>query len=196
MRRDPEKLANLLSALPARVPSANLHTKLRVIASQERQRVIRRKETSIHWLSDWKLWLERLDLFYGQLVRSLALPFAGGVFSAIVLFSMCVVPAYPLLTKSGDDVPTVLTTQVSLKGMAPFAASDDEVVVDVRVDGQGRMIDYAVISGLAVMANPQVRRRLENVLVFTEFTPATSFGQPMQSKMRLWFRSSRIDVRG
>jgi hypothetical protein len=34
------------------------------------------------------------------------------------------------------------------------------------------------------------------VLLFTEFTPATSFGQPMSSKTRLWFRTSRIDVKG
>jgi hypothetical protein len=192
MRRDPDKLANSLSGLPSRMPSSNLRTTLRVIASQERQRhLIRRSFTSMV-----KAWVEHLDLFYGQLVRSLALPFAGGVFSAVVLFSMCVVPAYPLLTKSGDDVPTTLTTKVAVKGTAPFAASDDDVVVDVRVDADGRMIDYAIISGAVVLANPQVRRRLENVLLFTEFTPATSFGQPMQSKMRLWFRSSHIDVRG
>jgi hypothetical protein len=64
------------------------------------------------------------------------------------------------------------------------------------VDEQGRMIDYAVVAGAGVLANAAVRRRLENMLLFTEFTPATSFGQPMTSKMRIWFRTSRIDVKG
>ena len=32
--------------------------------------------------------------------------------------------------------------------------------------------------------------------MFSNFTPAASTGQPMMSKMRLWFAASRIDVRG
>ena len=58
------------------------------------------------------------------------------------------------------------------------------------------MLDYAIVAGASVLANPQMRQRLENALVFSNFTPATTFGQPMISKMRLWFHSSRIDVRG
>jgi hypothetical protein len=110
---------------------------------------------------------------------------------------MCVVPAYPLRAANATvDVPTVLTTQVAVKGMAPFFGGGDDVVVDVTVDEQGRMIDYAVVAGASALANASLRRRLENVLLFTEFTPATSFGQPMSSKTRLWFRTSRIDVKG
>ena len=86
--------------------------------------------------------------------------------------------------------------QVAVKGMAPFFGGGDDVVVDVTVDEQGRMIDYAVVAGATALANASLRRRLENVLLFTEFTPATSFGQPMSSKTRLWFRTSRIDVKG
>jgi hypothetical protein len=127
---------------------------------------------------------------------SLALPFAGGVFSTVVLFSMFVVPAYPLLSNSDTDVPTILNTPVAVKSMAPFSVGDTDVVVDVTVDEQGRMLDYAIVAGASVLANPQMRRRLENALVFSNFTPATTFGQPMISKMRLWFHSSRIDVRG
>jgi hypothetical protein len=80
--------------------------------------------------------------------------------------------------------------------MDSFSVGDNDVVVDVAVDDQGRMIDYTVIAGASVLANPQVRRRLESALLFATFTPATSFGQPLPSKMRLWFHSSRIDVRG
>ena len=126
----------------------------------------------------------------------MALPVAGGVCSTLVLFGMFVVPAYPLLTRGDVDVPTVLNTPGSVKGMAPFSVGDTDVVVDVFVDEQGRMMDYAIVAGASVLANAQMRRRLENALVFSNFTPATSFGQPMMSKLRLWFHSSRIDVRG
>lgn len=192
MRHDPDKLVNSLGALPGRVPPPSLGIVLRVIASQERQRRVAHRSLA----SLFGAWLDRLELFHGQFVRSLAIPLAGGVFSAVILFSMFVVPAYPLRATMGDDVPTSLTTKVALKLTAPFAATDEDVVVDVRVDEQGRMIDYRIVSGSAALTSPLIRRRLENVLLFTEFTPATSFGQPMQAKMRLWFRSSRIDVRG
>jgi hypothetical protein len=144
----------------------------------------------------WHAWRENAQLFLDNAVMSLALPFAGGVFSTVVLFSMFVVPVYPLLSNSDRDVPTILNTPVAVKSMAPFSVGDTDVVVDVTVDEQGRMLDYAIIAGGSVLANPQMRRRLENALVFSNFTPATTFGQPMMSKMRLWFHSSRIDVRG
>jgi hypothetical protein len=58
------------------------------------------------------------------------------------------------------------------------------------------MIDYTVLSGAGALANTTTRRRLEAALLFTEFTPATAFGQPMAGKLRLSLRNSRIDVRG
>jgi hypothetical protein len=199
MRRDlenllnPDALSRTLRSLPAREPQPELRTSLRVIASRERQRRLARRSLS----STMGLWRDRFELFSDDFLRTIALPVAGGVASAVVLFSMCVVPAYPLrAAHTTVDVPTVLTTQVAVKGMAPFFGGGDDVVVDVTVDEQGRMIDYAVVAGASALANASLRRRLENVLLFTEFTPATSFGQPMSSKTRLWFRTSRIDVKG
>ena len=198
MRRDLENLLNpdaislALRSLPAREPQPELQTSLRVIASRERQRRLARRSLG----STIGLWRDRFELFSDNFLRSVALPAVGGLASAVVLFSMCVVPAYPLRAHTTVDVPTVLTTEVAVKGMAPFFGGGDDVVVDVTVDEQGRMIDYAVVAGATALANASLRRRLENVLLFTEFTPATSFGQPMSSKTRLWFRTSRIDVKG
>jgi len=175
-----------------KVPPAELRTSLRVIASRERQRRLEHRNLA----AIWNTWRQNAQLFWDNAVLSLALPFAGGVFSTVVLFSMFVVPAYPLLSNSDTDVPTILNTPVAVKSIAPFSVGDTDVVVDVTVDEQGRMLDYAIVAGASVLANPQMRRRLENALVFSNFTPATTFGQPMISKMRLWFHSSRIDVRG
>jgi hypothetical protein len=198
MRYHPDNLRNAdaigesLRSLSVKVPPAQLRTSLRVIASRERQRRMEHR----NFATMWRTWRENARLFVDNVVLSLALPFAGGVFSTVVLFSMFVVPAYPLLSNSDTDVPTVLNTPVAVKSIAPFSVGDTDVVVDVTVDEQGRMLDYAIVSGASVLANPQMRRRLENALVFSNFTPATTFGQPMISKMRLWFHSSRIDVRG
>jgi len=187
---------SLLRGLRAKTPPPVLRTSLLVVASRERQRRLARRDLK----SFCRVLRDRIQLSCEDLVRTIALPFAGGVCSTLVLFSMFVVPAYPLLTqkltRNTLDVPTVLSTEGSVKSMAPFSAGDDDIVVDVSVDGQGRMIDYAVVAGASVLANGDSRRRLENALVFSNFTPATSFGQPMASKVRLWFRSSRIDVKG
>jgi hypothetical protein len=190
--RNPDSIGEELRKLSDRVPSAELRTSLRVIASRERQRRVEHR----NFAAIFKSWQGRAYLFFDNVVRTVALPVAGGVCSTLVLFSMFVVPAYPLLTRGDVDVPTILKTPVSVKSMSPFSGGDTDVVVDVVVDEQGRMTDYAIVAGASVLANPQMRRRLENALVFSNFTPATSFGQPMMSKMRLWFHSSRIDVRG
>jgi len=189
--RNPDSIGECLRRLSVKVPPAEVRTSLRVIASRERQRRLEHRNLA----TIWNTWRENTKLFLDNVVLSLALPFAGGVFSTVALFSMFV-PAYPLLSNSDRDVPTVLNTPVAVKSIAPFSVGDTDVVVDVTVDEQGRMLDYAIVAGASVLANPQMRRRLENALVFSNFTPATTFGQPMISKMRLWFHSSRIDVRG
>ena len=66
----------------------------------------------------------------------------------------------------------------------------------MSVDDQGHMIDYAVISGAAVLSDAAVRRRLENKLWFTEFVPATEFGMPTTSRLRLRMGTTRADVKG
>lgn len=182
-----ERLSQALRALPRRVAPAGLTTSLRVIASRERQRRVAG--------SAFHSWRDRWALFASNLMRPLAAPVAGGVFSAVALFAI-LAPAYPVRAPGSFDVPTVLTTEVGVNRMAPIHVSDDDVIVDVTVDGQGRMIDYTVLSGASALTNVRTRRRLEAALLFTEFTPATAFGQPMAGKMRLSLRNSRIDVKG
>jgi hypothetical protein len=195
-RRDPGSLAGSLHRLGSKMPPEGLRTSLRVIASRERQRRMDRRD----FASFFQLVKDRVRLSCEEMVKSVALPFAGGVCSTLVLFSMFVVPAYPLLAlkfaHNWLDVPTALSTQSSVKSMAPFSAGDDDIVVDVAVDEQGRMMDYTIVSGASVLAKGDIRRRLENALVFSNFTPATSFGQPIVSRMRICFHSSRIEVKG
>jgi hypothetical protein len=192
MKRYQERLLNSLPRLSARTAPVELSVALRVIASHECQRQAFRRNAAARA----RYFQERVRRFCDEFVWPMALPFTGGVASAIVLFSMCVVPAYPLRPPSLADVPTMLRTSVEVKGTSPFATSSDEMIVDVWVDEQGRMFDYAIVAGAGVLANSQMRRRLENMLLFTQFTPATEFGRPMSAKVRLRFGSSRVDVRG
>ena len=191
MRSDPAQ--RVLRGLRKAVPPPELRMRLRVLASRERQRRLNQRYPwpfmdSIH---------SHIATFFDEVVRVFALPAAGGVCSAVLLFVLFVVPAWPLrVVQASSDIPTVLTTEGSLISMGPFGPSDSDLVVDVSVDEQGRMMDYRIVTGTIAPANAEIRRRLENALLVSRFAPATAFGQPMPSKVRLWLRSSRIDVKG
>jgi hypothetical protein len=177
------------------MPPAGLRTSLRVLASVERQRIVSRQVAS-RTLSRRIDWRDRFHLFSTNLMRPLALPFAGSIFSTVALFSLCLMPMYPLHRDNSYDVPTGLTTEATVMQTAPIGGGCGEVVVDVTVDESGRMVDYKIVSGFNYLTSAQMRRSLENKLIFTVFKPGTQFGQPTAGKVRLSFRDSEVDVRG
>jgi len=179
-----EGLSRALRSLPRRVPPADFTSSLRVVASRERLRALGRNI----------VFADRFRLFFDNLMRPLALPFAGGVFSTVVLFSI-LMPMYPVHASSTTDVPTGLRTEAALLVTAPIAASPGDVIVDVTIDADGRMIDYKVISG-NVARDETLRRSIEGTLLLTRFVPATAFGQPVEGRMRLSLRTNHIDVKG
>ena len=105
------------------------------MASHERQRAVQGPTSSV--------WLDRFQLFAQNLMRPLALPFAGGIFSTVVAFSMWLSTGYPVHASNGFDIPipltskraeitTLVTKDPSVLQTAPIQASGlDDVVVDV-----------------------------------------------------------------
>jgi len=69
-------------------------------------------------------------------------------------------------------------------------------MVDVLVDGEGRMLDYSILDGQQWTLDAAARRSIENTLLLTRFTPATMFGQPASGKLRISLRRSHVDVIG
>ena len=188
MKRDihDEHVSSMLRSLPPRVPPAGLATSLRVIASRERRRLVENRGLGQVFAS----WLERTRFMLRDMLRPLMLPATGGIFSAVVLFSMWVVPTYPLRAKTtAVDVPTSLTTSVEMNTVA--TGLTDSVLVDVDVNEQGRMVDYQVVSVASAVADPATRRRMENLLLFMKFAPATAFGMPTAGKARVLLLPSR-----
>jgi hypothetical protein len=117
------------------------------------------------------------------------------VLSAVALFGIWLVPTYPLRATNNFDIPTTLTTDPTVKRLnSEGLSSKDVIVIDVFVDDSGHMIDYKVVSG--VLKDAALRRRLENILVFTDFFPATEFGRPKAGRTRLSVVSSSIIVKG
>src|ERR1051325_5575174 len=178
-----EHVSMLLRSLPPSVPPSGLRTSLRVIASKERQRLIQGRGMR----QICAPWLDRTRQSFQEMLRPLALPAAGGVFSAVVLFSMWLVPTYPLRAKIMADIPTSLTTSVDpsvdvTKGSSGVGLRES-VLVEVEVDDQGRFVDYQVVRGASAVSDPTTRRRMENLLWFPKFAPATSFGTPMAGRV-------------
>ncbi|HLW76500.1 MAG TPA: hypothetical protein VKS01_05930 [Bryobacteraceae bacterium] len=179
-----------------KTPSAELRGALRVMASREQRRAAGRGVT----------WKDRARLVFDDLARPMALPFAGGIFSTVLLFS-AIAPFYPVHASNGFDIPipgsrrsqvSVLSSDPTVLKTAPILAySAGDVIVDVAVDNQGHMVDYTIVSGNANKSEA-LRRDIGAVLLLTEFNPAMTMGQPVSGKVRLSLSASHssIDVKG
>lgn len=184
-----ERFCRALRSLPARIPPPGLTTSLRVIASRERKRFLEHRTLRRTLIT----WYENTRVTAGQMIRAAALPVAGGVVSAVVLFSTWLVPTYPLPANNGSDVPTMLSTEATVQETTATGLTSGDAV-DVTVNDQGRVVDISFVGGPGAPQNAAHRHEtLENLLLFTRFSPATEFGRPMPSKIRLYF--SQVDVK-
>jgi hypothetical protein len=180
-----------LRELPVLSPPERLSVDLSVLASRERLRRLRwRSFPSLvaEWGAGVRMWADHL-------MRPVALPLAGGLLSALLLFSV-LVPSiafsrHPILR----DVPISIFTEATLKSEPGFGFDDDDIVLEVLVDEKGYMVEYSVAEGQRLDLNPQLRRVIENNLLFSEFRPATNFGQPTSSKMYVSFKRSHFTVK-
>ncbi len=179
-----------LKRLPVLVPPAYLTDALRVIASRERFRRLTYSDAAAwfaHWAGHVRLWVDNL-------MRPVALPFAGGLISAIILFSM-LVPSVLFQRSVVNDVPLErLFREAAVASPAPFGFNQDHFILEVTVDRNGRMVDYRITEGEELIRNPALRRAIENYVLFTGFSPATAFGQPTYGKVTVSFSRYQFNV--
>ena len=165
------RLRSALRGLPAEPPPAHLSTALRVMASKEHQRALARLRHFDSTADSLRLWFENL-------MRPLALPFAGGlVIGATALWHALA------------DLHLASRRWDRYSGGAVHRSLDQNRD-RVSRDGQrnryrfhhrqgvgrlaGRMVDYSLPKGSGLENHPEIRRALENkLLLFTQFTPAT-----------------------
>ena len=77
--------------------------------------------------------------------------------------------------------------------MARFAANhkkdlDETLTIETHVGDAGRVIDYKVIGG---SETPETDSWVREILSLAQFTPATAFGKPVESKIILSFVAVR-----
>ncbi len=155
---------------------ASLALQLRVLASHERVRQLARASLSARM----QYWAARLRLCFDNLMRPVALPVAGGVLSALLAFCVLVpnlsfvhtVSNEPPLSISIDPDGKVVDWTGELPRLESINAdtSGDEIVVELTIDDQGNVADYLVRQG-------QLTPSIQNIIMFSKFTPAMFFYQ-------------------
>ena len=134
-------------------------------------------------------WADRMQLLFENLMRPKALPVAGGLVSALVMFAV-LVPSLAFPHNFRNDVPLwVLYTDPALQASNPVDAGD-EIVVEVTIDDRGRVLGYAVTQG---QMTPEIKTTLA---LYLHFAPATVFGQPAGGTVLVSFHRSQSSVRG
>src|ERR1041384_5354121 len=86
-RLSDETLTRMMRGLSKRTPPPNLRSNLLVLASREQRPTLSTAGKGLEFR-------DRARLFVQNLMRPLALPFAGGVFSTVLLFSFGLGPVY------------------------------------------------------------------------------------------------------
>ncbi len=185
------QMRSSLRSLPRLEPPSDLAIRLRVHASKERHTDRTPGSRLRRWRANAKLTLDNL-------MKPIALPAAGGLCTALLLFGT-LVPAFTPSRIMVEDVPLCdlnPSTSPVLRTLAPFGFSSyGDAEVDLKIDGHGRIVNVSILGGTG-HEQDALRRSIENNLLFTTFTPATAYGVPIPATLRLSFTSSRIDVKG
>ncbi len=179
-----QQRAVLLSLADVPVPG-NLADKLRVIASHERARQL----TRITWRARWEALSERVALQFENLMKPVALPVAGGLISALLMFGVLIPSVSYARIKTLEPPSPVFTEpdgQVVGEGEFPKLESANQpagaarIVVLLVIDDHGRVRDYRLTQGAMT---PEV----QNFILFSVFTPATMFGRPTWGQVQAIF---------
>ncbi len=186
-------LRNQLRAMPRMRPTEQQSLQLRILASKERVRALHYAD----WPSTRRYLRQRLSLHLDNVMKPVAVPAAGGLMIALSLFVL-LSPVYPLRTVNAAsfDVPTRLSTTASVKTMASFTSVERPVTLLVNINNEGRAVSYSIEEGQEALQNEDVRRRIEQILLFTVFTPATNFGLPRAGQILISVDSNVILVQG
>jgi Putative zinc-finger len=171
---------------------ADLATRIRVEASHTRS-----------FKGNLQYCWQRAKLVFENILEPLAVPATGGILTALVVFILLVqniLVGVPMGFVPGD-LPLNLVQQAQVESLAPFAvpgliSSDHDpaaaVTVEATLNAQGDVVSYRIVSGHGDAA---ARNQIEQVLLFSRFSPRLDFGRPTDGG-RVMIGFSEVRVRG
>jgi hypothetical protein len=167
-----------LRGMAQAAPPADLTARLRVMASHERAR----RTARASFAAFCRNWASNVRLSFDNLMRPFAVPVTGGLFTALLLFSILiptlnpfqrgVFEEQPLAILAGPSGEIVGTTKEVLR-LQPGSATikGNEVSLVLLIDERGHVLDYYVSDG-------KLTDEMTSLILLSRFTPATIDGQP------------------
>jgi hypothetical protein len=191
-----QKLQQILAQTERAAPPKELGVGIRMALARARE-----KSNPVSWL---RRVYDRADLMRQNILAPLALPAAGGLISAIMIFTL-VLPSYargPLRNLMGaiDEMPAMsfqparidTLAGFSVSGLGDFGSKAGGVIVEATVGVDGDVVDYRIVAG---PDNASVRRSLDQILLLSRFHPEVSFGRRIAGG-RVVMSFSSVDVKG
>jgi hypothetical protein len=177
------KLAVLLSRVPKNDPPSDLAVRIKVAAAQAQQ------HRPQDWPSRFTRMKDRAEILLDNVFRPLTVPATGGICTAVLVFALVLQMIVPGITVQAvqNDVALNLMRPAELVSLSdyPQAWAPEQhdlelslphgLLLDVTVDAQGHMTDYQILSG---PTSRELRRQLDQMLLFSRFSPMLSFGRP------------------
>jgi hypothetical protein len=186
------QLQSLMSGSERVAPPAGLAFRIRMAVSRERSRPPLRLRLR-----------DRAALIIENMLEPVAVPATGGLMMTLGVFAVVLQSLFVGVPLGAvpNDVPTNINQPARLEFLAPFTITSDEpldeygtsaVMVEAVISARGDAIGYEILSG---PKSPSVRRQLDQVLMFSRFRPATSFGRPVPGG-RVVLNLTEVRVKG
>jgi hypothetical protein len=175
----------LVESLGCKPAPADLSLKIRVALSRARSR---------SWQSILQGYIVRLE----NAMNAFMFPATAGILTAIIFFGALTGFFVPAQVGADEIVPGLYRParlQPPQTAMSSIADTNlnlaAPVVIQAYVDANGRVQNYDIISG---PDTDEVRSELNRALLFTSFSPAYAFGQPVATTAIICF--SHVNVKG
>ncbi|MBV8865908.1 MAG: zf-HC2 domain-containing protein [Acidobacteriaceae bacterium] len=164
--------------LPHPVPPTSLRSKLRVLASRERQLMMETDGSRLKRV--WNAWKFRVN----QLMRPLTIPATGGVISSVLLFGALAFTIGTTTRQVAYEVPVIYADRTDAN-LVPLELRSS-VVLTLSLDGRGRITDYIVRDGSGGFVGDAARLQY-NSISLPEFPSVLALAQPTIGDIRISF---------
>ena len=144
--------------------------------------------------SRWRWQLGQLRAALRESLRPMAVRALGGALSALVLFGALMPDLWAVRGLAADDIPVTymarrLVSAPTLHEPGPYAMPPNTTVL-VYVDMRGGAYKFDLPDDQKT--DRKLRAEVARALLFTEFEPATVFGQPVAGRVLLTFTSCTV----
>jgi len=191
-----ELRSNMRAMAQPAVPPA-LTARLRVDASHHRAGIARRRDlrARVQHLG------MRIRLAFDNMMRPVAVPLAGGLFSSFACFFFLIPslsfqhnygieppifrPAPEIVAGFTDPDGSIVGVKNAKLEWGSALVTQDEVSLTMLVDPTGQVLDWKIYG------SDELTPEMKDVIMFSKFIPATSSGQPAWGLKQLVFPQKR-----